>query len=139
VTQSQLGTLGSGDMTKAIYDANQNGIVDNAEKVNGFTVEKAVPADAEFTDTTYSDATTLVSGLMSATDKAKVNDVSGVNSGDETASSIKTKLEITTLSGSNTGDQTIPTKLSELENDIGAGGGATILNQNRILSMGGML
>ena len=36
---------------------------------------------------------------------------SGTNTGDETLSSIKTKLGITTLSGSNTGDQVIPTTL----------------------------
>lgn len=33
--------------------------------VNGFTVETAVPADAKFTDTTYSAATTSVAGLVS--------------------------------------------------------------------------
>lgn len=42
---------GTGDMLVAIYDKNGNGIVDNAEKVNGHTVEKDVPADAKFTDT----------------------------------------------------------------------------------------
>ena len=36
-----------------------------------------------------------------------ISNTSGTNTGDETASSIKTKLGITTLSGSNTGDQTI--------------------------------
>ena len=45
---------GTGDMSKAIYDTNDNGIVDNAEKVNSLTVETAVPANAIFTDTTYS-------------------------------------------------------------------------------------
>jgi hypothetical protein len=34
-----------------------------------------------------------------------LNNVSGINTGDETTASIKTKLGITTLSGSNTGDQ----------------------------------
>jgi hypothetical protein len=34
-----------------------------------------------------------------------LNNVSGINTGDETAATIKTKLGITTLSGSNTGDQ----------------------------------
>ena len=43
---------------------------------------------------------------MSAADKVKINAVSGTNTGDETAATIKTKLGITTLSGSNTGDQT---------------------------------
>jgi hypothetical protein len=36
---------------------------------------------------------------------------SGSNTGDETATTIRTKLGITTLSGSNTGDQVIPTTL----------------------------
>jgi hypothetical protein len=42
---------GSGDMTKTVYDTNNNGIVDNAEKVNGHTVLSDVPANAKFTDT----------------------------------------------------------------------------------------
>ena len=46
---------GTGDMTKAVYDTNDNGIVDNAERVNGLTVETAVPVDAVFTDTIYDD------------------------------------------------------------------------------------
>ena len=46
--------LGEGDMLKEVYDKNGNGIVDNAEKVNGLTVLTAVPANAKFTDTTYS-------------------------------------------------------------------------------------
>jgi hypothetical protein len=35
-----------------------------------------------------------------------ISNTSGINTGDETTSSIKSKLDITTLSGSNTGDQT---------------------------------
>ena len=42
---------GSGDMLKSVYDTNDSGIVDNAEKVNGLTVQTAVPVDALFTDT----------------------------------------------------------------------------------------
>lgn len=38
-------------MRKAVYDSNNDGIVDNAEKVNGYIVEKDVPEDAVFTDT----------------------------------------------------------------------------------------
>ncbi len=41
-----------------------------------------------------------------------ISNTSGVNSGDETTSSIKSKLGITTLSGSNTGDQVLPTLVS---------------------------
>ena len=60
------------------------------------------------------DATTA--DIAPSTDRNYVTDVqksgvlsntSGINTGDETVSSIKTKLGITTLSGSNTGDQTI--------------------------------
>ena len=45
----------------------------NAGTVNSHTVASDVPADAVFTDTTYSDATTSASGLMSASDKSKVD------------------------------------------------------------------
>lgn len=45
----------SGDMLKSVYDTNNNGKVDNAERVNGFTVATNVPADAVFTDTVYDD------------------------------------------------------------------------------------
>ncbi len=45
-----------GDMKKEVYDTNNNGVVDNAEKVNNHTVEADVPEDAVFTDTIYDDA-----------------------------------------------------------------------------------
>lgn len=60
-------------MLKATYDVNNNGIVDNAEKVNNHIVEKDVPANAVFTDTTYSEATTSQAGLMSSTDKSNLD------------------------------------------------------------------
>lgn len=56
---------GTGDMLKATYDTDGNGIVDNAEKVNNHTVGTDVPANAVFTDTTYSNfsgATSSVAG-----------------------------------------------------------------------------
>lgn len=45
----------------------------NADTVGGHTVEKDVPANAIFTDTTYQEATASTSGLMSATDKGKLD------------------------------------------------------------------
>ena len=48
---------GTGDMLKATYDTNDNGVVDNAEKVNNHTVQSDVPANAVFTDTTYTAGT----------------------------------------------------------------------------------
>ena len=37
-------------MNKSTYDTDNNNKVDDAEKVNGLTVETAVPANAIFTD-----------------------------------------------------------------------------------------
>ena len=51
--QTAMSSAGLGDMLKGVYDQNNNGIVDNAEKVNGFTVGKSVPSNALFTDTVY--------------------------------------------------------------------------------------
>ena len=46
----QVGTMGVGVMLKSIYDTNNNGVVDDAETVNGFQVGSNVPANAIFTD-----------------------------------------------------------------------------------------
>lgn len=53
-----LGTGGA--MKKSTYDKNNSGVVDNAEKVNGKTVESDVPADAIFTDTTLTAGTGII-------------------------------------------------------------------------------
>lgn len=50
-------------MKTATYDADGNGTVDNAEKVNGHTVKSDVPENAKFTDTTYQQASETVTGL----------------------------------------------------------------------------
>lgn len=55
-----------------IGEINGNGFVG---KVNGHTINADVPAGAKFTDTTYSNATTSVAGLMSPTDKAKLDGI----------------------------------------------------------------
>lgn len=55
------GVDGAGDMDRAVYDTNGNGVVDNAELVNGLTVETAVPAGAVFTDTITPLSDTLTS------------------------------------------------------------------------------
>jgi hypothetical protein len=50
---------GAGDMLKSTYDTNGSGVVDNAELVNGLSVETAVPLNAVFTDTTYESVSEL--------------------------------------------------------------------------------
>ena len=54
ILDGEDGSASSGDMKKEVYDTNDNGIVDNAEKVNNHIVLKDVPADAVFTDTVFS-------------------------------------------------------------------------------------
>lgn len=50
----------------------------SAAKVNNHTVESDVPANAQFTDTTYNNATSTSAGLMSASDKVIVNEISSI-------------------------------------------------------------
>ena len=63
------GGSGSGDMLKSVYDTDNNGVVDNAEKVNNHTVESDVPSNAVFTDTTYTAGTgiSIDNGVISNT------------------------------------------------------------------------
>ena len=78
------GGTGDGDMKKSVYDKNNNGIVDNAEKVNNHTVEKDVPADAQFTDTIYDDTIlservdSVTSALTAITDGQSIDSFSDV-------------------------------------------------------------
>lgn len=44
----------------------------------GYELNKTVPSNAVFTDTTYSNATTSVAGLMSSADKSKVDSLDNV-------------------------------------------------------------
>ena len=68
-----LDGVGIGDMLASTYDTNNNGIVDNSEKVNGLTVKTAVPANAVFTDTVYDD-TAILSAIETKSDKATTLD-----------------------------------------------------------------
>ena len=63
-----LGALGN-FMKKSTYDTNDSGVVDNAEKVNGKTVESDVPANAVFTDTTLSPGfgISIINGVIRCT------------------------------------------------------------------------
>lgn len=56
-------------MEKSVYDTTNTGVVDNAEKVNGMTVLSNVPANAKFTDTTYTagNGISINNGVISCT------------------------------------------------------------------------
>lgn len=58
--------------------------------VNGHTVESNVPADAIFTDTTYTIATQSKDGLMSKTDKIKIDNIVSTIINDKKVSSSQT-------------------------------------------------
>lgn len=63
---------GSADMFKSEYDKDNDGIVDNAAKVNGHTVEADVPSDAVFK---YGNASESEAGLMTPQNVAKLKSV----------------------------------------------------------------
>lgn len=67
---NKIGTATVGGSTTPVY------INEGAPTPIGYTISKSVPADAVFTDTTYTNATQSKAGLMSATDKAKLDGVS---------------------------------------------------------------
>lgn len=80
----------SGDVSAKIKDISKDALKGwigslpanggNSTTVNGHTVNSDVPAGAKFTDTTYGLATTSSSGLMSYSDKSKLNGIaSGAN------------------------------------------------------------
>ena len=104
---------GSGDMRTEVYDVNQNGIVDDAEKVNGHTVGTDVPANAVFTDTTYTAGTGIdITGnvITNTQTSAEWGNITGTLS-DQT--DLKNALD----DKADTSD--IPTKVSDLNNDSG--------------------
>ena len=61
-------TSAIGSVTQPVY-FNDSGV----PVPTNYTVEKSVPSNAVFTDTTYNLATTSANGLMSSTDKKKIN------------------------------------------------------------------
>lgn len=67
--------VGLGNVDNTADAVKEVAYADDAGTVNEHTVESDVPANAVFTDTTYNDATTSVSGLMSASDKTAVNKI----------------------------------------------------------------
>ena len=108
-------------MHRSVYDTDNDGIVDNAEKVNNHTVECDVPEDAVFTDTVYDD-TEIREEIAEKADAddipTKTSDLTN-DSGFITSASVPTKTsELTNDSGFIT-SSSVPTKTSQLTNDSG--------------------
>jgi len=97
-----IGSVGWGADVNANFDTIDSQLKTNADAIT-------TKADALGSDENYvTDAQLVIIG-----------NTSGTNTGDETATTIKTKLSITTLTGSNTGDQTLPVKATGAELDNG--------------------
>ena len=111
---------GSGNMHTTTYDVNNNGIVDNAEKVNNHTVEKDVPSNAVFTDTVYDD--TALSGRITTVESAIPTKVDK-----ETGKSLISDTEITRLANvDNYDDTALSGRVTTLENDMDLKGSFSI-------------
>lgn len=128
--KGEKGDQGDGDMEKSVYDTNNNGIVDNAEKVNNHTVAKDVPADAVFTDTVYDD-TAIQAAVANKVDKVTGKGLSTNDYTDEEKtklSGIASGAEVNVQSDWNVSDNTsdayiknkptIPSTLSDLSGTI---------------------
>lgn len=78
--------IGNGTFENSVMDRSNAFTVDwggngvftggiTATNFNGYTIEKSVPSDAKFTDTTYSAATTSANGLMTSAMVTKLNGI----------------------------------------------------------------
>ena len=101
-----------GKIKKFLSDLHDSAFTGNAAKVNNHTVNTDVPSDAKFTDTTYSNATTSAAGLMSAADKAKLDELSGGGSGGSSSSTRKSIV----IDIDNTTDIDIPFTINDTKN-----------------------
>ena len=104
----------------------------DAETVNGHIIESDVPADAQFTDTTYNPVTESEDGLMTSSDKQKLNSIQSqawtqiYDSGEITA-------EVNSISGINiTGYKSlmVAIKCVNTTNTTSTRAGAVIFNGN---------
>lgn len=104
-------TAGTGSATNPVY-ADSDGILHPTT----YALNATVPSNAVFTDTTYSNATTSAAGLMSASDKTKLN---GIATGAEV--NVQSDWNVTSTSSDAfiKNKPTIPTRTSQLTNDSG--------------------
>lgn len=104
------------DSDKTIV-ANTSGVNTGDQDLSGYALVSEIPTNnaslangaGYITGYTETDPvyTASEAANITASDITKLGNLSGINTGDETVATIKSKLGITTLSGSNTGDQII--------------------------------
>ena len=99
--------------------ANSSALGNKADKT---TTINSKPLSSNITLTTADIAPSTDKNYVTNAQQTVIGNTSGTNTGDETTSTIKTKLGITTLSGSNTGDQDLSTLTNtSLSNLLSAG------------------
>jgi hypothetical protein len=88
---------GTGDMTKAVYDANNNGVVDNSERLGGTVAADYATktyADAKITDASASATTTYSSNnIISLLAQLKSEILGGASSAYDTLLEIQQQLQ----------------------------------------------
>lgn len=118
ITKTDIG-LGNidntSDLDKPISTAVGNALNTKVDKVTG----KGLTSN-DLTDNLKSNYDSAVSNSHSHNNFSDLNNISGINTGDETTDSIKSKLGITILSGNNTGDQDLSNlaTTSDLSNKV---------------------
>ena len=50
-------------MKRTVYDAQEDGIIDNAHSINGFTLEASVPSEASFSDSQKASEVNLATAI----------------------------------------------------------------------------
>lgn len=129
---------GSGDMLKATYDTNDNGIVDNAEKVNNHTVLTDVPANAVFTDTTYtagSNVSISSGNVISATDTTYTAGT-GIDITNGVISNTQTSAEWGNITGTLSNQTDLNTALSGKQETLVSGTNIKTINSTSLLGSG---
>ena len=106
-------------------------------KDSGFTIAKSVPADAQFTDTTYAPATDQADGLMTAAEHTKLN---GVEEGADKTDSANVKAAGAFMLEENTADDiadgSTKVVMTKAERDkLGAIASGAEVNQNAIANI----
>lgn len=75
ISAAKLDTTTAGSTNQPVY------FKDGKPEAITYTINKSVPSDAKFTDTTYTEATETSPGLMSSADKVKLDSISPGSSG----------------------------------------------------------
>ena len=127
-TATKVGTSTVGGTTQPVY------INGGTPTACTYTLGKSVPSDAKFTDTTYNAATTSTAGLMSASDKSKLDNI--------TASADSVSFSASATSGNKVGAITINGTTTNMYSPTqtsvsGNAGTATKLATARTISLAG--